>query len=386
MAEFRSIICILLALLLLCACGSAKEEDGIDSVTYISDIASAPPHVEPEAEDKNRPVFSGMTLAELDGTEFSSSIYILFMNEALENVMAKYEVAPENVQELEVLLEDGTVINAKEFCETYAKNEFKWVCLLAADYKNCGGELKECSHYQEAASKANAAYSEDTSMYTALGVSLSDLILYYLYTDLYYDDFVLQYSPGGKKAISENELSMLMENNTRKISYTFLPFYDEKTNRDFTADEKSAFLKLSEEYLKRFKSGEDFSEIVKENYMLLDSYHLSFDPSGPIIYYSPADPMLPSLIAERAERLKDNEAALVKDDDFVSVVLRLPVNETKDEKWMAYAMELAFQSRYGDMFSEEMSTEYDDLDLKYNEDILSQLTLEGLISARYAAK
>ncbi len=223
-------------------------------------------------------------------------------------------------------------------------------------------------------------------MYSAFDIGLSDLILYYLYTDLYYDDFVLKYSPGGERGINENDLSLLMDNNARKISYTFLPFYDENTNRDFSADEKSELLKQSEEYLKRYKSGESFSKIVRENYLLLDSYHMSFDPNETFLYYSTADPMLPSSITDRVEKLKEHEAALVKDDDFVSVVLRLPINENKDEKWMVFAMDLAYRSSYGDMFSEEISFAYDDLNLKYNEDVLSKLTLENLITARYEVK
>lgn len=386
MRKSISIVCILLFLFLFSGCGSVSKADGIDSVTYISDIVSAPPREEFDSLTENGPIFSAETLAELNGIDFSSSVYLLFMNEALENVLARYDVAPENIPALEVLLEDGSVITAKEFCETYAKNEFKWVCLLAADYKNSGGDLTQCAHYREASAKANAAYGKDASMYSAFDIGLSDLILYYLYTDLYYDDFVLKYSPGGERGINENDLSLLMDNNARKISYTFLPFYDENTNRDFSADEKSELLKQSEEYLKRYKSGESFSKIVRENYLLLDSYHMSFDPNETFLYYSTADPMLPSSITDRAEKLKEHEAALVKDDDFVSVVLRLPINENKDEKWMVFAMDLAYRSSYGDMFSEEISFAYDDLNLKYNEDVLSKLTLENLITARYEVK
>ncbi len=386
MAKFRNIICILLIILLLSACGSVREADGIDSVTYISDIASEAPGSDTDESADNEPLFSGKTLSKLDNVEFSSSIYLLFMREALENVLSRYEAAPEDVPALEVLLEDGTVITAKEFCETYAKNEFKWVCLLVSDYMRCGGELIGSAHYQAAASKANAAFSTDTSSYTCLGAGLNDLILYYIYTDLYYDDFVLRYSPNGENAISEEDLSILMENNARKISYTFLPFYDELTNRDFSDAEKAELVNISEEYLKRYKNGESFSAIVAENHLLMDSYNLSYDPNETYVYYSTADPMLPSSLTARAESLEDYEAAIVKDEDFVSVVQRLPVNETTDEKWMLFAMGLAYKSEYGDSFSEDMSAAYDRLDLKYIDEVLSQLTLENLITAVYSDK
>ena len=383
MAKLRCVALILLSALLLCSCGAQKEPDGIDSVTYISDMAQNTLPAETEKPAEPEPDFSGKVLAELDGNGFSSSVFLLFMDEALENVMSRYDVKPEDVPALEVLLEDGSVITAKEFCETYARNEFEWVCLLANDYLKSGKDISESYKWQDAASLANDDLKVNSAKYSALGISFNDLILYELYTDLYYDDFVIRYSPGGENEISDVDLSKLMENNVRKISYTYLPLYDELTNKDFSDTEKAEIISISESFLKRYRNGEDFSDIVAENYILLDSYHISYDADITSVYYVLSDPMLPAAITDQAEKLKPNDAALVKTDNFVSVVLRLPVNETKDDEWMSFAIYQAYQSAYGDRYAEDMSVAYDSLQLKYDEKLLSQLTLEKLIEALY---
>ena len=381
--KLKTILPLLLISALLCSCGASKEADGIDSVTYISEMASnAPSESAAPAADKD-PALGESVLARLNGKEYSSAVYLLFMQEALDSVLSKYDAEPADVPGLDVMLADGSVISGKEFCEAYARNEFEWVCLLSSEFTESGREINESDYYMSAAAGANEKYKLNAAKFESLGIGLDDLILYNIYTDLYYENFTAEYSPGGANEIPEADLEALMNNTVRKISYTYLPFYDEGTNKDFSEAEKAELTGIAKEYLARYKNGESFSDIVSENYMLLDSYGVIYDPEGTVIYYPIADPMLPEAITDKVETLKENEAALVTADDYVSVVLRLPVNETKDRQWLDCALEQAYQSPYGDGYAETVSAMYESLDLDYDGDVLDQLTLENYISAAY---
>lgn len=381
--KLKIIAALLLISALLSSCGAAKEADGIDSVTYISEMVQNSPAVSSEPIADQAPAPGNHILARLNGNEYSSAVYLLFMQEALDSVLSKYDVDPADVPGLDVMLADGSVITGKEFCEAYARNEFEWVCLLFSEFTESGKDIAESEYYMSAAAKSNEEYKLNAGTYKALGVGLDDLILYNIYTDLYYENFTAEYASGGANEIPEADLEVLMKNNVRKISYTYLPFYDEGTNKDFSKAEKAELNAIAKEYLARYKKGESFSDIVSENYMLLDSYGIIYDPEGTVIYYPIADPMLPEAITDKVETLKDNEAALVTTDDYVSVVLRLPVNETKDRQWLGCALEQAYQSSYGDGYAEEVSARYESLSLDYDEDLLAQLTLENFISAAY---
>ena len=383
MYKIKTITIILLVLFFLCSCGTMETSDGIDTITTISEIAQSSLETNTEQVSETTPFPFDETLTELNGISFSSSLYILFMKDALDSVLNRYNVSSREVLSLDVLLEDGTVISSKEFCESYARLEFNWVCLLVSESIQNGLQISNSTAYQDAVSRANSLFVDNADVYLKLKTDLDDLILTQIYPDLYYDNFVLSYSSGGEKEISEEDLAVLMENNVRKISYTYLPFYNENTNTDYSDTEKSEIIRLSEEYLKRYNKGEPFSDIVQENYLLLDSYNLNSHPDAMSIYYSLDDPMLPSAITESAESLKPYDAALVSTDNFISVVLRLPVNEYKDEQWNVFALKQAYRSSYGEAYAEEMSEAYDSLDLKYNEDVFSMLTLENLIDILY---
>ena len=380
MKKIHLIAFLIILSMLLCACGSSDEPDGIDSVTYISEIGQQDTVPSPETTEDPLSGLGGKPLAVYNGTEYSSSLYLLFMKEAFDSILDKYDIAPGDVPGTEVLLSNGTVCTGKEYCESYAKEEFEWVCLLYSQYSGYGKALTESRSYPSAAAKASEELKQEPQLFSDLAVTLSDLILYNIYTDLFYDVFVFQYTSDGDDPSSDEALSSLMDKNVRKVSLILLPLYDTASYERYSEAERTAVIKLSKEYLKRYKSGESFSDLYSENRQLQDPDFLNSFNNKPYIFYSISDPMLPAAITNEAEKLKDHEASIVTADNYVCVVLRLPVNETRDEEWLSYALELAFDSPIGDEYAEKMSGLYDSLSIVYDEDVLSQLTLENFIS------
>ena len=81
--------------------------------------------------------------------------------------------------------------------------------------------------------------------------------------------------------------------------------------------------------------------------------------------------------------MKEKEVAIVIAADYVSVVMRMSVNEIIDAEWFSYALMQAYQSAYGDKYASEMSDLYDSIDIEYNDALLEQLTLENYLIEVY---
>ena len=381
MKKIRPVALLLILAILSCSCGSSNEPDGIDSVTYISEMATQPAVQSPEAIDIAISGMGGKPLAEFDGTVFSSSIYILFLKEAFDSILKKYEVAPTAVPDMEILLSDGKIMKGKEYCESYARNEFEWFFLLFSQLSSFGKTLTECKGYPSAAGKAAEDLKTESQLYNNLNITLSDLILYYNYPGLYHDVFVCKYSPNGEYSSVENNLAELMEGSFRKISLIMLPLYEASSNRRYSESERSETIKLANTYLNRYKSGEPFSSVYEESRLLQDpGFSASYNDKS-YIFYSISDPFLPKSITEEAERLEDNEASIIIEDNYVCIVQRLPVNEVKDEEWISLALDLAFDSHLGDEFAENMNQQHESFRIQYDELLLSELTLENYIRA-----
>ena len=376
----KTIAFLLLLLMLLPACGRASKQDGIDSVTILSDLSRRETDPDPESVSADKPINSdpdgifGVPLARCHENSFSSSLYMLFVIDALDETASRYGADPSSAAGYDVMLEDGTVMSAEEYCRFYADTEFSWACLLITTIEESGHELKDCRSYEAAAREAYSRYQSDPALYSRLSVSLEDLIDFCLYPSLYEDLFYLLYGPDGDSEISADVLESLMESGMRKIRYTYLPFYDDQTQEEFTESEIRDLTALSEQYLVRYRNGESFEEIVAENYMYLDAFHVIMDPERTELYYSPYDSGLPISIIEFAEALKPYEADILVTEDFTSVVQRLPVNENRDSAWYDKALSLAYETEYGSEYAEKMTIAYDSADIIFDETVHSQLT------------
>ena len=379
MKYVRPVALLLIITILLCSCGSSNEPDGIDSVTYISEMAAQPADHPPEAIDIAISGMGGNPLADFDGTKYSSSLYILFLKEAFDSILKKYDISPVAVPDMEILLSDGRIMKGKEYCESYARNEFEWFCLLFSQFSGYGKTISDCREYHSAAGKAAEDFKKDAQLYKNLNITLSDLILYYNYPGLYHDVFVCKYSPNGEYSPVDNTLSALMEGNFRKISLILLPLYDASSNRRYSESERSEIIKLANTYLNRYQSGEDFFSIYAESRLLQDPGFPASYNDKPYLFYSISDPFLPKSITEEAERLEDNKASIIIEDNFVCIVQRLPVNAVMDEEWISLALDQAFDSYLGDEFTEIMNQQHDSFRIQYDELLLSELTLENYI-------
>ena len=369
---------LVLILILFTSCGNDSKPDGIDSVIILSEIEKEENN--PPAEEEKDSITDDLEqimkapAALFHGYSFSSSLYLLFVRDALDSIASRYNTDRSSAVEYDVMLEDGTVLSAEEYCRYYADTEFSWACLLIASVLETGHELNECRSYEAASRQAYSMYQANPALYSEDRIPLNDLILHCLYPALYEDLFFMKYGPDGECKIDTGILEEMMERNVRKIRYTYLPFYDDQTQERFSESEIRNLTDMSENYLDRFKNGEPFEDIFAENALYLDAFHIIMDPENSDIYYSLYDPDLPTDIIETAEKLEPFEAVLLVTDDYTSVIQRLPVNEKEDGMWYDWALSIAFDSTYGDEYAEQMTIAYDTADILFDETIRSQLT------------
>lgn len=341
---------LLLSVLLisLCACGAKPE--GVDEIVIIGETPSPLPSDMPDSGED----VSSEVIASCGEYKLTASLYTLLIYKSLESISNEYGIDIKEIYGREVMDNSGSILSAGELAEKNAASEFRKICLAFSMINELGGKLENISSYNADVNTAYEDYISQLAVYDAIGVKLSDLVIERLSDSLYPYAFSLMYGEDSEHEIPREELEAIMEERMRRIEYTFLPFYDDET-MEMLPDTKIKELKAkSSEYLKRFKGGENFSDIVRENYLLLAGYDLFFDVENTEVYYSVYRSDFAAEIAEKVEKLKDGAADIVNAEYFSAVVLRLPVNGNEDERWLETALTEAYYSHYGKEFNSFM--------------------------------
>lgn len=353
--KLRMAIAFLLCAMVLCACGKSQEPLGVDSIT----VLGTPPSEAPEA-DAAETVF-----AECGGKSYSASLYRLLLYRALCGFSEEYGLPMEDIAAEKVLF-DGEVMPAEEAAARQAIREFERICLVDTLVTENSIDIAAADSYLRSAESAKEDYLLHGETYRKLGVDLEDIVTASSEGLLSDTVFCSLYGPGGEQEIPLGDLEEIMASRMRRIQYTYLPFYDDESFADYSPAKIKELKKLSAEYLKRYKAGEAFSDILRENYLLLDGYGLFFDPDCSDIYYSVYSSDMAEEIALQTEKLKDNEAAVVNAEFYSAVVLRLPVNGNEDALWFQTALQEAYYSSYGKEFEEMLSDRQSGLEIDYS--------------------
>lgn len=364
-----------LALLFCVGCGK-EEEDTLD----IDDIViggSAESDIEAENSGDAAQVIPYAT----DGSvSYSTTLYLLMMEEAFQNIQLSYDLEYTEVLDAAVKLDDGSVTTGAEYIRSNADTSFHWHYVVERLCREAGLEIEKSGYYTQALYYAKQSRATAGEFYDYFNISNADLLEYFMYQYRYNDLFFHTYGSGGSKEIPESELERLMTAGSYRIEYIYLPFTDAASGAALSQEDIAARREMIKDYESRYLNGEDFEELIYESYRFLSPDVTRTDSTDYNYYISRSGGSSYQDISDAAAALKDGESAGVETDSYCALVLRLPVNAVHSDKWRSAALQLAYTDKYGQEFNSYMVEQYNSIEPDYNQGVRSLLTPEAYVS------